>query len=122
MGYFSDSSRVSRHEVTQRINLHLLRCAALLAYDQPEKGLYDAEAARSTAEDEAVYYLQCKSQLYRGLCLRKLARWEEASAAFTRAANIRGWATRVEELKREAENMIAEQRMGRSRRIASGRQ
>jgi hypothetical protein len=123
MGYFSDSfPRVPLHDVTQRINLHLLRCAALLAYDQPEKGLKDAEAARRAAETEAVYYLQCKSQLYRGLCLRKLARWEEASAAFTRAANIRGWATRVEELKREAENMIVEQGMGQSRRSASGRQ
>jgi hypothetical protein len=40
--------------------------------------------------------------------LRTLARGMEASAAFTRAANIRGWASKVEELKSKAEEKIAQ--------------
>jgi len=44
-----------------------------------------------------------KSQLYRGLCLMKLERWAEATSAFARAANVRGWAVRVKDLKSECE-------------------
>ena len=36
----------------------------------------------------------------------ELERWEEASVAFTRAANVRGWGTRVAELKTEAEKKL----------------
>ncbi len=48
-----------------------------------------------------------KSQLYRGLCLMKLERWAEASSAFARALNVRGWAVRVQELKSECERHVS---------------
>jgi hypothetical protein len=46
----------------------------------------------------------------------ELERWEEASAAFTRAANMREWSGRVAELKIEAERKIAEVEEGRERK------
>ena len=98
--------RVSATDAVQRINLHLLRCATLLACEQPNLGLKDANRALVLSETERIYHLRSKSHLYRGLCFRKLARWAEASSAFTRAANIRSWASRVRELKSEAEDNI----------------
>lgn len=98
--------RVPADDTVQRINLHLLRCATLLACEQPNLGLKDANRALGLAESERIYHLRSKSHLYRGLCFRKLARWVEASSAFTKAANIRSWASRVRELKSEAEENI----------------
>lgn len=102
------TSHVPLNDTVQRINLHLLRCASLLACGQAGLGLQDAEKALDIAENEKVYYLRCKSHLYRGLCFRKLARWTEASSAFTKASNIRAWALRVRELKSEAEENIVQ--------------
>jgi hypothetical protein len=91
----------------ERINLYLLRCATLLACDQPGMGLKDADEALRIAEAENIYYMRSKSHLYRGLCFRKMARWVEASSAFTQAASIKAWAGRVRELKSEAADNIA---------------
>jgi tetratricopeptide (TPR) repeat protein len=92
----------------RKMNHHLLRSCALLAHEEPDEALEEADYALYLAEARAVYHLQSKSQLYRGLCLMELERWEEASAAFTRAANVRGWGARIAELKIEAERKIAE--------------
>ena len=43
----------------------------------------------------------------------ELERWEEASAAFTRAASIRWWAYNVAVLKSEAERMMVVTKEGR---------
>lgn len=103
----SDSS-ASTADTTGRVNYHLMRSYALLTCDQSDEGLEEADSAFLIAEARKIYYLQSKSQLYRGLCLMKLERWRDASAAFTRAANVRGWAQRVAELKMEAERKLIE--------------
>ena len=95
-------------DAIRKMNHHLLRSCALLADDKPDEALEEADFALYLAEARKIYHLQSKSQLYRGLCLMELERWEEASAAFTRAANVRGWAVRIAELKIEAEQKIIE--------------
>lgn len=69
-------------------------------------GLKDADEALGIAEAENVFAMRSKSQFYRGLCFRKMARWVEASSAFTHAASIGAWAVSVRELKSEAEKNI----------------
>ena len=103
----SDSS-ASTADTTGRVNYHLMRSYALLTCDQSDEGLEEADSAFLIAEARKIYYLQSKSQLYRGLCLMKLERWRDVSAAFTRAANVRGWAQRVAELKMKAERKLIE--------------
>lgn len=103
-------------DATRKINHHLLRSCALLANNEPDQALEEATYALYLAEARKIYHLQSKSQLYRGLCLMELERWEEASAAFTRAANMREWSGRVAELKIEAERKIAEVEEGRERK------
>ena len=93
-------------DAIRKVNHHILRACALLAHDEFDEALAEADFALYIAEARKIYHLQSKSQLYRGLCLMKLQRWEEASAAFTRAANVRGWAERVAELKIEAESKV----------------
>ena len=95
-------------DATRKINHHLLRSCALLANNEPHEALEEANYALYLAEARKIYHLQSKSQLYRGLCLMELEGWKEASAAFTRAANMREWSGRVAELKIEAENKISE--------------
>jgi hypothetical protein len=95
-------------DANRTINYHLLRSCALLAQNQPEEGLKEADFTLYIAEVRDIYHLQSKSQFYRGLCLMELERWGEASAAFTKAANVRWWASRVAELKIEAERRIIE--------------
>lgn len=102
-------------DAIRKMNHHLLRSCALLAHDEPDEALEEADFALYLAEARKVYHLQSKSQLYRGLCLMQLERWEEASAAFTRAANVRGWAERIAELKVEAERKIIEAENKRER-------
>jgi hypothetical protein len=80
-------------------------------------GLKDADRALELAETKRIYHLRSKSHLYRGLCFRKLARWAEASAAFTKAANIRSWASRVKELKSEAEENNAPPTSEQTKRV-----
>ena len=100
-------------DANRTINYHLLRSCALLAQNQPEEGLKEADFTLYMAEVREIYHLQSKSQFYRGLCLMELERWGEASTAFTKAANVRWWASRVAELKIEAERRIIEAQDGR---------
>lgn len=97
---------VTLDDAIRKMNHHLLRSCALLAHRNLEGALAEADFALYLAEARKVYHLQSKSQLYRGLVLMELERWEEASVAFTRAANVRGWGTRVAELKTEAEKKL----------------
>ena len=100
-------------ELSQIINLHLIRSCALLQCDQAVRGLAEADFALEIAERNGVHYMVCKSQLYRGLCLMELGRWGEASWAFTRSANVRGFGVRLGELKREAERRMRMEGMAR---------
>lgn len=106
---------ITLDDAIRKMNHHLLRSCALLAQKDLDKALSEADYALYLAEARKVFHLQCKSQLYRGLCLMQLMRWEEASAAFTRAANVRGWGTRVAELKIEAERMMNDAEQARRR-------
>jgi len=96
--------------VVHAVNLRLIRCAALLANDEPGRGLQAAEDALQVAENDSLYNMVSKSHLYRGQCLLKLERWQEASEAFTLAANVKGWATRVGQLKSFADKKLEEDR------------
>ena len=97
------------------INLHLLRSAAMLAANRIARALGSAERALSIAREYSIYHLICKSHLYRGLCMMELSRWKDASNDFTRAANVRGWASRVTELKFAADMKLQEEREQRVR-------
>lgn len=90
------------------INLHLLKSCALLACELPDRALEVADRALTMAEEKKIYYMVCKTQLYRGLALMEMGRWRDASFAFTRAANVRGWAMRVPNLKRETDMKLRE--------------
>lgn len=98
------------------INLHLLRSAAMLAANRIARALGSAERALSIAREHSIYHLISKSHLYRGLCMMELSRWKDASNDFTRAANVRGWARRVTELKYTADMKLQEEREQRMRR------
>ncbi|TAQ90936.1 hypothetical protein B7494_g707 [Chlorociboria aeruginascens] len=97
---------------TQQINLHLMRSCSLLAGGEPLMGLLAADQALAIAENEGIHRLMSKCQLYRGLCLKEgpkntggkseEERWEQAYKAFVRAASVRDWNGRIEELTREA--------------------
>lgn len=99
---------VTLTDAIRKMNCHLLRSCALLAENASDDALQEADFALYLAEARKVYHLQSKSQLYRGLCLMELERWEEASTSFTRAASVRVWGTRAAELKMEAESRILE--------------
>jgi tetratricopeptide (TPR) repeat protein len=94
---------ITIEDTIRKVNHHILRSCALLAHDEVDEALKEADFALYLAQARKIYHLQSKSQFYRGLCLMELKRWEEASTAFTRAANVRGWAGRIAELKIEAE-------------------
>ena len=103
-------------DATRKVNHHILRACALLAHDELDEALAEADFALYVAQARKIYHMQSKSQLYRGLCLMELQRWEEASAAFTRAANVRGWAVRIAELKIEAERKVNQAEEWRKRK------
>ena len=107
---------VTLNDAIRKMNHHLLRSCALLAHRNLEGALAEADFALYLAEARKVYHLQSKSQLYRGLVLMELERWDEASVAFTRAANVRGWGTRVAELKSEAEKKLHDVEEARRKR------
>ena len=98
----------------RRINGYLLRSCALLAAGDARQGLQSADTALRLADEisanDIFSHAQSKSHLYRGLCLMDLRRWEEASAAFTRAASITDWRGRVAELMIEARKNLAIER------------
>lgn len=47
--------------------------------------------------------------------MMKLSRWKDASNDFTRAANVRGWAGKVSDLKLTAEKNLLEEGRQRAR-------
>lgn len=100
---------------SRKVNFHLVRSCALLAFDDPVSALLAADKALREAEHVQIYYLTCKSHLYRGLSLMQLGRWREASFAFSQAASVKGWALRVSILKSEAERRAAEEEGGGER-------
>lgn len=51
------TSPVSVNDTIERVDLYLLRCASLLACEQPALGLKDADEALSIAEDEREYII-----------------------------------------------------------------
>jgi hypothetical protein len=53
----------------EKINLHLITSCALLACQEPSRGLIAADTALQISEEFDIHYLVCKSQLYRGLNL-----------------------------------------------------
>lgn len=100
---------------TTNVNLHLMRSCALRAAGYISRALNSAEQALSIATEHSLYHLICKCHLYRGLCMMQLSRWKEASNDFTRAANVRGWAGSVSELKLTAEKNLLEEMNQKSR-------
>ena len=117
----ASESPITVAELSRKINHHLLQSCALLAGNEPVEAMEEANFSLYLAEVRKVHYLQSKSQYYRGLCLMKLELWEEASAAFTKAASIRWWAYRVAELKAESERMIIEARKRPGRSMTGNR-
>lgn len=100
----------SQRSISQVINRHLIKSCALLAYPDTSAALFEAETALQIAEDERIYHLISKCQLYRGLCFMEMRYWAEASGCFTRAANVKSFAGRVSDLKRDCEWRLDEQR------------
>ena len=97
----------------QTINLHLIRSCAYLASSRHMKALEYANTALQLAESEKLYHEICKSQLYRGLAFMKLKQWRNAKEALVRAANVRGWAHKVEALTREVQEHLDKQKRRR---------
>lgn len=108
--------------VKQHVNLHLIRCCALLADSQVIPALSAATSAFQLAEASHVFDEICKAQLYRGICFMRLGRWREAKESLVRAANVKGWASSVWNLTREVNQQLERQRRERfGRRDRRGR-
>jgi hypothetical protein len=91
--------------VKQEINLHLTKCAVLLACDLP----YEALKMADEALDIARYHR--KTELYRGLCYKHEAaqEWKLAQDCFASVVDVREGLNKewVELLSLECEQMIS---------------
>lgn len=104
-GFWQAYGSLSPLYMSKELNRLLLKTQALLNLMSPECGLIFAETALCLAEQNKIYTIESKAQLYRGICLLDLGYPAEASWCFTRAASICGFARDVERWKTKAEKM-----------------
>ncbi|APA11780.1 predicted protein [Sclerotinia sclerotiorum 1980 UF-70] len=113
-GHPKDAPEISKRAFKQYVNLQLIKSCALLEISELDQALGHVEEALFIAEDKNLFYEISKCHLYRGLCFIEMKRWREAKIALVRGVNVRGWGGRVEELMREVQMRIDEDKRGRN--------
>lgn len=86
----SKRKKPSDRSVTDKVNLGLMRCQALLANasPDPEEALRHACLALELARGHRRHALEAKAQCFRGHCFAAMGRWRMAYDCYVRCAHV----------------------------------